>query len=202
MIATPLKTAASAAVFPSDANWHRIDYLALGNARQQSAFRALTRSGFWPALQGCGECAFISTVAIGLDRPGSDLDLLSGADPETLARALAPFGPLTLTPHASGASVLHLELADGTGHSWPIEVFATALPLPDSNGWRHLAIMGRLLHLLGEPFAAQILAARQHAGLKGEAAMARALGLDGDPYQAMLTLEPYSDPALLALWTP
>ena len=75
------ETAAPAAVFPSAsacvrANWRRLDYLAHGNERQRSA-HALLSAGVWDALAAqCSDMALVSTLAIGLDRPGSDLDIL------------------------------------------------------------------------------------------------------------------------------
>lgn len=191
-----LTTAAFAAVFPNDANWRRIDYLAGGNARQRSAFAALSDSGLWPRLQACGDCALVSTVAIGLDVASSDLDILCHGDPAGVAAALDPFFIYQSHRHPSGATVLRGALAH-----WPIELFITQTPLERCHSWRHLAIMARLLTLFGCRFGEQITALRRH-GLKGEAAMAHTLALDGDPYAALLTLEHRTDADLLALWTP
>ena len=90
-------TAAPAAVFPSaqatPANWRRLDYLAQGNSRQRSA-HALLSAGCWDALgRLCQDLALVSTVAIGLDRPGSDLDILcQHPDPARLAALLREQG--------------------------------------------------------------------------------------------------------------
>lgn len=191
-----LTTAAYAAVFPNDANWRRIDYLAGGNARQRSAFAALSDSGLWPRLQACGDCALVSTVAIGLDVASSDLDILCHGDPTHFAAALDSFFIYQSHDHPSGATVLR-----GALDRWPIELFITQKPLELCHSWRHLGIMARLLTLFGPRFGERLTALRCQ-GLKGEAAMAHTLALEGDPYAALLTLEHRTDADLLALWTP
>ena len=199
------KTAAPAAVFPSASptaspNWRRLDYLAHGNPRQRSAHALLT-AGMWDELAAqCADMALVSTLAIGLDRPGSDLDILcQHPDPAEFAATLAAQG---WQASAKGDNVWLLERtfscldqhfansgSDKSKTSWPLELYVTPAPIETLNGWRHLTLMAALLERFGDAFYREVLRLRLEEGLKGEAAMCRLLGLAGDPYEALLTLE-------------
>ena len=195
------KTAAPAAVFPSASptaspNWRRLDYLAHGNPRQRSAHALLT-AGVWDELAAqCADMALVSTLAIGLDRPGSDLDILcQHADPAAFAATLVTQGWLA---SAKGDNIWLLERVfpyatdsdcDKSEASWPLELYVTPAPIETLNGWRHLTLMAALLERFGDAFYREVLRLRLEDGLKGEAAMCRLLGLAGDPYEALLTLE-------------
>lgn len=195
------ETAAPAAVFPSAAttagpNWRRLDYLAHGNERQRSAHALLT-AGVWDALAAhCSDLALVSTLAIGLDRPGSDLDILcQHPDPAAFAATFAEQGWLA---SAKGDNIWLLERVfpcaadsgcDNRIASWPLELYVTPAPIETLNGWRHLTLMAVLLQRFGDAFYREVLHLRLEQGLKGEAAMCRLLGLAGDPYAALLTLE-------------
>ncbi|WP_429078572.1 DUF4269 domain-containing protein [Aeromonas veronii] len=199
------KTAAPAAVFPSASptaspNWRRLDYLAHGNPRQRSAHALLT-AGVWDELAAqCADMALVSTLAIGLDRPGSDLDILcQHADPAEFAATLEAQG---WQASAKGDNIWLLERtfscldqscadtgSDTSEASWPLELYVTPAPIETLNGWRHLTLMAALLERFGDAFYRDVLRLRLEEGLKGEAAICRLLGLAGDPYAALLTLE-------------
>lgn len=195
------ETAAPAAVFPSAspsvrANWRCLDYLAHGNERQRSAHALLT-AGVWDALAAhCSDLALVSTLAIGLDRPGSDLDILcQHPDPAAFAATFADQG---WQASAKGDNIWLLERVfpcaadsgcDNRIASWPLELYVTPAPIETLNGWRHLTLMAILLQRFGDAFYREVLHLRLEQGLKGEAAMCRLLGLAGDSYAALLTLE-------------
>ncbi|WP_323897094.1 DUF4269 domain-containing protein [Aeromonas allosaccharophila] len=194
------ETAAPAAVFPSASpsvspNWRRLDYLAYGNPRQRSAHALLT-AGVWDELVAqCADMALVSTLAIGLDRPGSDLDILcQHPDPAAFAATFAEQG---WQASAKGDNIWLLErvfpcadsVCDNRIASWPLELYVTPAPIETLNGWRHLTLMAALLERFGDAFYRDVLRLRLEEGLKGEAAMCRLLGLAGDPYEALLTLE-------------
>ncbi|EKB23625.1 hypothetical protein HMPREF1170_01986 [Aeromonas veronii AMC35] len=203
------KTAAPAAVFPSAlstarANWRRLDYLAHGNPRQRSAHALLTAGVSDELATQCSDIALVSTLAIGLDRPGSDLDILcQHPDPAAFAATFAEQG---WQASDKGGNIWLLErtfscldqhFADSSADngcdnritSWPLELYVTPSPIETLNGWRHLTLMAALLERFGDAFYRDVLRLRLEDGLKGEAAMCRLLGLAGDPYEALLTLE-------------
>ena len=199
------KTAAPAAVFPSAAptaspNWRRLDYLAHGNPRQRSAHALLT-TGVWDELAAqCSDMALVSTLAIGLDRPGSDLDILcQHPDPAEFAATFAEQG---WQASHKGENIWLLERtfacldqscavsgSDKSEASWPLELYVTPAPIETLNGWRHLTLMAALLERFGDAFYRYFSEKAEFSKLKGEAAMCRLLGLAGDPYAALLTLE-------------
>ncbi|WP_219592150.1 DUF4269 domain-containing protein [Aeromonas salmonicida] len=188
-------TAAPAAVFPSarltaSPNWRRLDYLAQGNPRQRAAHALLNDTPLWGELQSlCLDVALVSTLAIGLDRPGSDLDILcQHSDPAALADL---FAQRQWQSRALGSDIWLLEqtLIDGEGTPWPIELYVTPARVDTLNGWRHLSLMAALIEHFGHDFYQTLRTLRLQQGLKGEAAICRLLKLPGDPYQALLTLE-------------
>ncbi|MFM5632674.1 DUF4269 domain-containing protein [Aeromonas veronii] len=197
------KTAAPAAVFPSASptaspNWRRLDYLAHGNPRQRSAHALLT-AGVWDELAAqCADLGLVSTLAIGLDRPGSDLDILcQHADPAAFAATFAAQG-WQASPKGDNVWLLertfscldqHSADCDHSEASWPLELYVTPAPIETLNGWRHLTLMAALLEQFGDAFYREVLRLRLEEGLKGEAAICRLLRLTGDPYAALLTLE-------------
>ncbi|MGL5480634.1 MAG: DUF4269 domain-containing protein, partial [Aeromonas veronii] len=69
------------------------------------------------------------------------------------------------------------------------ELYVTPAPIETLNGWRHLTMMAALLERFCDAFYREVLRLRLEEGLKGEAAICRLLGLAGDPYAALLTLE-------------
>ena len=79
-----------------------------------------------------------------------------------------------------------------------VEIFGQDRPVTEQWGFRPMVVEARLLDLGGPGFRNAILALR-HQGLKTEPAFARLLGLGGDPYAAVLTLEAWSDSALRRL---
>jgi hypothetical protein len=79
-----------------------------------------------------------------------------------------------------------------------VEVFGQALPVHAQAGFRHMVVEGRLLVLGGARLADRVRAAKR-GGLKTEPAFAAVLGLDGDPYRAVLDLEVLSSDQLRAL---
>ncbi|XEI31591.1 DUF4269 domain-containing protein [Aeromonas veronii] len=203
------ETAAPAAVFPSASptaspNWRRLDYLAHGNPRQRSAHALLTASVWNELAAQCRDMALVSTLAIGLDRPGSDLDILcQHPNPAAFAATFADQGWQAST---KGDNVWLLERTfpcldqhcvdssadsgcDNHIASWPVELYVTPAPIETLNGWRHLTLMAALLERFGNAFYQEVLRLRLEDGLKGEAAMCRLLGLAGDPYTVLLTLE-------------
>ncbi|MBW3809097.1 DUF4269 domain-containing protein [Aeromonas hydrophila] len=186
-------TAAPAAVFPSakagPIDWRRLDYLVHGNPRQRSAHALLT-AGVRDALAAqCSDLALVSTVAIGLDRPGSDLDIVcQHPEPAAFAATLAAQG-WRVVQKGAGIWLAEQTLTGADSHPWPLELYLTPDPLERLNGWRHLSLMAALLERFGVAFYHQVLRLRLDEGLKGEAAMCHLLGLAGDPYAALLTLE-------------
>lgn len=101
--------------------------------------------------------------------------------------------PPASLPGSQLASVTSFALA-GT----PAEVFCQRAPVTEQHGFRHMIVEGRLL-ALGGPALRDLVLTRKRAGQKTEPAFAELLGLPGDPYQALLTLETASTERLQQL---
>jgi hypothetical protein len=140
------------------------------------------------------------TPPLGLDMPGSDIDVLCCApDAHAFAAALwAAFGDrpgFTLTQWRDPPRPV-VAAFDAAG--WRIEVYGEAAPVERQPGWRHFAVERRLLALSGPRFRSAVLDLRRR-GQKTEPAVAAALRLPGDPYLALLELGDQGDADLCAV---
>lgn len=157
---------------------------------------ALDRSGLLAALARF-DPHVAGTPPLGLDLPGSDIDVLCHApDAHAFASAVWDF--------AGSLEAFTIRQWTGDGrpvvgafrvHGWPVELFGEATPVAHQRGWRHFEVERRLLALGGETLRAAVMK-RRRDGMKTEPAFADVLRLTGDPYLALLDLEVVSDEAL------
>jgi Domain of unknown function (DUF4269) len=173
-------------------NWRDISYLSRGTPRQRSAY-ANIRS--LKVLESLAEFdpVVASTVCIDIDIPSSDLDIICEVhDPiafesklREIFRNLRSF-QVRRSGAGSGvvvASFFHCE--------WEYEVFGQPIPVERQNAYRHMQQTFRVVSLGGEVWRDAIRTLKIK-GLKTEPAVALALGLEGDPYEAVLSLESLS----------
>ncbi|MFV0624036.1 DUF4269 domain-containing protein [Sphingomonas sp. ac-8] len=137
------------------------------------------------------------TPPLGLALAGSDIDVLCHApDPDCFASAVwQAFGGCQGFAMWQWQGGDRPVIARFEGAGWIFELFGQARPVAAQLGWRHFVVERRLLSIGGAPFARTVRALRED-GLKTEPAFAAALGLAGDPYQAVLALERLDDRAL------
>lgn len=146
---------------------------------------ALDRTGLLRHLAAF-DVRVAGTFPLGIDVPGSDIDLLCHApDPAVFARAVwqACSGYEGFALHQwthEDCPVIAGFTADGL----PFEVFGQALPVERQHGWRHFTVEQRLLALGGLALREAVMAARR-TGAKTEPAFAQVLGLPGDAYAAL-----------------
>ena len=81
--------------------------------------------------------------------------------------------------------------------AFPVEIFAKQEPVEEQYAWRHLSVMARLLK--ETPELRERVRNLKRTGMSTEEAFATLLGLKGDPYHALLTLEKASDEQIAAL---
>jgi len=165
-------------------------HLASGNERQQDAYRVLQSSGLLSILAAYHPYP-AGTVPIDIDIPGSDLDLLcEAADLEAFE--------ILVHRHLGGMQGFRCDRGDGAGQrpyvtcsveirNWPIEIFAQSLSVRRQNAYIHMLVEWELLQLWGAAGHREIRKLKLE-GWKTEPAFAAVLGLQGDPYDAMLHL--------------
>ncbi len=169
--------------------------------------RDMTRSSYAEALERLALMERLApfdphvagTPPLGLDLAASDLDVLCHAPNATSFAAAVrdAFG------QEAGFGVRQW-IGDGRpivasfrAHGWTIDLFGHPRPVHEQPAWRHFVVEGRLLQIGGDAFRSAVMAQRSN-GLKTEPAFAAALGLSGDPYEALLLLERRSDAELKA----
>ena len=176
-------------------DWTDLHYLRTGSPRQQRAYAVLHTSRLWPLLHEFGP-VLAGTVPLGIDIATSDIDVLC----EVPVAAQAHFAAL-LRVHFGARPGFRLAqrtiggyAATVSGFSYEgeeIEVFGQALPTARQHGWRHLLVERAVLAAGSYAWRTAVRALKQQ-GLKTEPAFAQLLGLPGDPYAALLTLEEWS----------
>jgi hypothetical protein len=140
------------------------------------------------------------TPPLGLDVPGSDIDVLCFA-PDARAFTDTVWHNFSSAPAFTAKQLMREPrpvVASFEAAGWRIEIYGAAIPVEQQRGWRHFAVEQRLLALGGEALAATVLAQRGR-GMKTEPAFAAVLGLSGDPYLALLDLGEQDDQTLVSL---
>lgn len=181
-------------------DFRRLDYLAQGSEDQRRAHAVLVRHDL-PGRLAPLDAVLAGTVPLDIQVPGSDLDILIAAPAEPAAlipRLDGMFGSLPdyhrrLADFIDGPALVAGFTLDG----WPVEIFAQALPVERQMAWRHMLVEARILALF--PAAKPAIRGLKAAGLKTEPAFATLFNLSGNPYQAVLTLENWSEMELKIL---
>ncbi len=178
-----------------------IAYLRDANARQRAAYEALRTLRVIERLANYGP-VLAGTVPLGIDVAGSDLDILCEVHDFARFEAdlVAGFGRCdgfrVTAPRRRMGGVSMTASFDHGG--FIIEMFGQPLPAERQSAYRHMVVEARLLALGGAALRRRIVALKR-SGVKTEPAFAQCLGLDGDPYIALLDLEALDDSRLAAL---
>ncbi|NWK95190.1 DUF4269 domain-containing protein [Sphingobium lactosutens] len=159
---------------------------------------ALARSGVMEVLAPFSP-HLVGTPPLGIAMPDSDLDIVCEVrDGDAFIRTLTD----NFSAMAGFALRRHDELdaiiCGFVAHGWAFEIFGQPIPVTRQHGWRHYEVERRLLTLGGGILRHEINILRNQ-GLKTEPAFGRLLGLNGDPYAALLELERQDDDALREL---
>ena len=183
-------------------DWKDLRYLRSGTPRQQHAHRVLDALALWPALRAF-DPVLAGTVPLGVDVPESDLDVICHvpvAHQAAFERLLRDrYGHLAhfqqeRTSSRGRACVVSRFSCEGEA----LEVFGQALPTRQQYAYRHLVVEAAVLQAGGEAWRRAVHRLKRH-GLKTEPAFAALLGLAGDPYEALLSLENKTSAELTAL---
>ena len=166
-----------------------IQYLQYGNDRQQKAYRLLNQYGIMQHLQPFSPL-LAGTIPIGIDLEGSDLDVVCHWEhPTEFRQALEVFsscrGFYIKAKQVRGYETL---IARFGLEGVPVEIFGQNRPAHRQEAFRHMLVEHRILQEKDADFKAAVIALKQQ-GLKTEAAFGKLLGLQGDPFKALLEME-------------
>ena len=177
-------------------DWRETEYLRRGSDAQRRAHDTLRSLRLFERLRPY-DPALVSTVCVGLDIAGSDLDIIcrvptAAAFGSLVEGAFGEQRAFRWWCRAADAWVARFDTV-----AYPVEIFAQPYPVETQYAWRHLDVMARLLAVA--PGLRERVRARKRAGLGTEPAFAELLGLAGDPCEAVLALEAAGDDELAAL---
>ncbi|RKN86575.1 DUF4269 domain-containing protein [Paenibacillus ginsengarvi] len=186
-------------------SWSDIEYLRVGTAVQRKAYDVIFRFGLLEPLRPY-QPVVVGTIPIELNVQGSDLDIACEVyrfEPfeQTVRKAFGGFDQFEFVRRGAQRGRKERAVVRFECGNLPVELFAEPAPVRMQNGYRHMVIEARLLELYGQR-AKEAILNRKRAGMKTEPAFADYFGLKGDPYEALLELELYSDEQLSMAVTP
>jgi Domain of unknown function (DUF4269) len=163
-----------------------ITYLINGNEKQKAAFNTLTKLNimnnlkeFTPIL--CG------TIPIGIDIEGSDLDIIMEVHDfnsfEEIIKSLYGSQNQFRILHSKVREVPVIT-ANFQFNGFELELFGQATPVKIQNAYLHMII--EYLILERDPNLKVKVVNLKKQGFKTEPAFCRLLGLNGDPYEALI----------------
>ncbi len=167
-----------------------LNYLQNGNARQQQAYTILTESNIFEQLAAY-DPILVGTIPINIDIESSDLDIgcywvNKSRFMEDLMHFLGQKPKFRIIEYCINGE--ECVIANFNLFEFEVEIFGQNIPTKRQNGYRHMLIEHRILLERGEAFRQQIIALKRQ-GIKTEPAFGLVLGLENDPYQALLDYE-------------
>ncbi|WP_435404568.1 DUF4269 domain-containing protein [Mucilaginibacter aquaedulcis] len=170
--------------------FENLQYLINGTSRQQAAYHLLSKHKLMETLQAF-DPVLAGTIPINIDIENSDLDIICCFTDKynfkmVATKAFGGFEDFELADTLINGqeTVIINFIIEG----WPVEVFGQYVPSRQQYAYRHMLMEHQLLQHYGEAFRQQIITLKKQ-GYKTEPAFAKALGLSGNPYQALLNPE-------------
>lgn len=164
-----------------------------GSPTQRKVFEILSETRLFEVLK-IFDPAHVGTIGSDIDIPGSDIDIVCAGDDFAVLEYV-------LREAYGGQYTLNVRRFDSRGTpaitiaiptEIPIEIYAENTPTELQYAYRHYLIACRILDTIGED-AHEDIRKLKRTGMKTEPAFASFLGLSGDPYQALLTIEQMND---------
>ncbi|MEE1945947.1 DUF4269 domain-containing protein [Pedobacter sp. KR3-3] len=172
-------------------DFEKLDYLKSGNKLQQKAYRLLTDhqvfeklATFHPVLTG--------TIPINIAIATSDLDVICHCTTlNEFKQSLIDYFCQEKDFELREVEINDQQtiIANFKIEDFELEIFGQATPAQQQNAYRHMLIEHQVLMAKGELFRQQIIMLKKQ-GYKTEPAFAKLLGLEGDPYEALLNFIP------------
>lgn len=171
-------------------NFKNIDYLTNGNNKQKLAFLEIKKFRILDKLQQYNPI-LTGTIPLDIDLPESDLDIICQCKNHTqfnrdLIKNFSDEKDFKIySTHQNG---IESTIAEFKTDHFLIEIFGQKIPTEKQNAYRHMMVEYQILIEKGIDFKKKIRHLKS-TGLKTEPAFAKLLGLQGDPYLALLELE-------------
>lgn len=171
-------------------DFRNIKYLKEGNDKQKLAYSALEDNVILEILQEY-DPILVGTIPICIDIETSDLDIICCFKNkqefiEVLEQHFYSYEKFSLREIDTPA--VNAVVCNFYCNGMEIEVFGQELPTLQQAAYRHMVIEHKILLEKGEYFRQQIITLKKQ-GYKTEPAFALLLGLEGNPYEALLDLE-------------
>ena len=170
-------------------DWQNIDYLASGNDRQKKAYHILSKMNIMAILKEF-DPILVGTIPLGIDIPGSDLDIICYAPDLNKFKEISQYNFFRYSPFYERikdgvymAEFEHLEMK--------IELYASPEPTTKQFGYRHMIVEDRILNLADDSFRDKIIQLKMK-GLKTEPAFGKLLNMS-NAYDELLELDELSD---------
>jgi hypothetical protein len=165
-----------------------IAYLKNGNSRQKAAYTVLTDGKIMDKLEEF-DPILVGTIPIEIDIENSDLDIICCVKNKEIfiERAVHYFENeigFKITEHDDPYSIT----VQFTIDDFDIELFGQSIPTKRQLAYRHMIVEHELLLKKGKAFKQRIIELKRQ-GFKTEPAFAKELGLEGEPYAALLKFE-------------
>jgi len=171
-------------------NFENISYLKTGNDTQRNAYTVLTSYSILEKLKMFTPI-LVGTIPIDIHIESSDLDIICYYEDKSHFKQLIINNFNSFTNFKLWESETLLPTAIVVNfiiEGFEIEIFGQNIPTKQQNAYRHMLIEYKLIQEYGEGFRQKIINLKQK-GYKTEPAFAMELGLNGDPFEALLKLE-------------
>ncbi|WP_428743590.1 DUF4269 domain-containing protein [Tenacibaculum sp.] len=169
-------------------NFKDISYLKNGTSRQKEAYKVLLELDILELLKKFNPI-LVGTIPIDIDVESSDLDIICECKNhsellEIVTKKYGEFSGFHVNTIQSYKN-LKTTIIAFEYNTFPIEFFVQNKPSEQQDSYLHMLIEYQILLKENEEFKSEVIALKQQ-GLKTEPAFAKLLGLEGDPYEALL----------------
>jgi hypothetical protein len=162
-----------------------ITYLKSGSKKQQKVYQVLVESRLMEKLSTYTPI-FVGTIPLNIDIESSDIDIICYVrDKNQFIVALVSYFQNMRGFKITENATLNSIKANFYIEDFEVEIFGQDLETIHQNAYRHMIIEHSVLMEKDEHFRQKVIKLKRQ-GLKTEPAFAKLLGLDGDPYKAIL----------------
>ncbi|MEK4344651.1 DUF4269 domain-containing protein [Paenibacillus sp. FSL P4-0184] len=181
-------------------DWRNIDDLIHGTAVQKEVYNLLLELDIMNLLKDYNPL-LVGTIPLGIQVEGSDLDIICEVYDPMKFKALVVryFGAMEgFVSESRVVQGIPRTKINFMVKGWPIELFGQPRRTELQNGYLHMIVEAEILAQMDDDFRERIILLKS-SGCKTEPAFAKAMGLEGDPYEALLELKKLPRSALHAL---